>query len=118
MVHLGYVRYLLRIGVYFATLGLWGVFGTPVALLLAISGRRFEVVPRLNRSFYHAVGWMLGMYIKLEGAEHLTAQPVVLMLNHQSALDVWFLGRSVRSHTIRMPRIYPPHIAYSLGARP
>jgi lysophosphatidate acyltransferase len=106
MAHLGYVRFLVRRGVYFCTLALWGFSWIPVAFLLAVSGHRFEVAPVFVRSFHRAVGWLLGLHIELEGAEHLTAQPVVLMLNHQSQLDVWLLGRS--AHNIFLVLSYLP----------
>ncbi|KAJ7760701.1 1-acyl-sn-glycerol-3-phosphate-acyltransferase [Mycena maculata] len=92
MARLTYARYCVRIGVYFAAMALWGIAGAPVAFVLAATGRRFAVGRIITRSFYYVVGAALGLHVELEGAEHLTTQPAVLMLNHQSALDVWLLG--------------------------
>ncbi|KAJ7911447.1 1-acyl-sn-glycerol-3-phosphate-acyltransferase [Mycena leptocephala] len=93
MTRLVYVRYCLRIGFYFATMALWGVICTPFSCAMAVVGRRFEVGRLVTMSFSHFIGWTLGLHVELEGQEHLTTQPAVLMLNHQSALDVWLLGR-------------------------
>ncbi|KAJ7510505.1 1-acyl-sn-glycerol-3-phosphate-acyltransferase [Mycena galericulata] len=92
MTRLAYARYCVRTGVYYGIMALWGIAGTPVSLTLAVMGRRFEVLPIITRSFHHFVGWVLGLRLEIEGAEHLTTQPAVVMLNHQSGLDVWLLG--------------------------
>ncbi|KAJ7746314.1 1-acyl-sn-glycerol-3-phosphate-acyltransferase [Mycena metata] len=86
-------RHRLRIGIYFAVMCLWGFGGTPVSFAMALFGRRFEVGRLITASFAWVVGLILGLRVDLEGAEHLATQPAVLMLNHQSALDVWLLGR-------------------------
>ncbi|KAJ7690123.1 1-acyl-sn-glycerol-3-phosphate-acyltransferase [Mycena rosella] len=104
MARFGYVRYLVRTGVYFIILSLGGVAGTSVSLALAVAGRRFEAGPLVTRTFHHFVGWLLGLRVELEGAEHLATQPAVLMLNHQSALDVWLLGGFIHTRTSVMAK--------------
>ncbi|KAJ7183247.1 1-acyl-sn-glycerol-3-phosphate-acyltransferase [Mycena filopes] len=88
-----HVRYHVRIGTYFAIMSLWGFGGIPVSFAMALFGRRFEVGRVVTASFAWFVGLVLGLRVEVEGAEHLATQPAVLMLNHQSALDVWLLGR-------------------------
>ncbi|KAJ6570061.1 1-acyl-sn-glycerol-3-phosphate-acyltransferase [Mycena vulgaris] len=104
MARLSYVRYLVRIGVYFTIMALWGLAGTPLAFTMAAMGRRYEVPALVTRSFHRFVGWVLDLRVELEGAEHLTAQPAVLMLNHQSALDVWLLGSFLPKRTSVMAK--------------
>jgi lysophosphatidate acyltransferase len=98
---------------------------------MAVVGRRFEVGRLVTMSFSHFIGWTLGLHVELEGQEHLTTQPAVLMLNHQSALDVWLLGRSDPPYkcsyrltvlTLRPPRFFPKRVSVmakrSLGWSP
>ncbi|KAJ7433741.1 1-acyl-sn-glycerol-3-phosphate-acyltransferase [Mycena latifolia] len=99
-----YGRYLMRTGVYFTTMCLWGLAGAPVTCALALAGRRFEGGPLVTRSFHRFVGWLLGLRIEFEGAEHLGTQPAVFMLNHQSALDVWLLGSVIPARTSVMAK--------------
>ncbi|KAJ7163908.1 1-acyl-sn-glycerol-3-phosphate-acyltransferase [Mycena crocata] len=92
MAHLAYFRYLLRIGMYLATMSLWGIAATPVSFVMTVIGRRFEVGRVVTRSFFHFISWVLDLRVEFEGAEHLATEPAVLMVNHQSALDVWLIG--------------------------
>ncbi|KAJ7116514.1 1-acyl-sn-glycerol-3-phosphate-acyltransferase [Mycena epipterygia] len=88
----GSFRYYARMGVYLATMSFWGFAGTAVGLVMSLVGRRFTVSHIIARTFYIFIGWVLGLRVELEGTEHLATQPAVLMINHQSALDVWLLG--------------------------
>ncbi|KAJ6577484.1 1-acyl-sn-glycerol-3-phosphate-acyltransferase [Mycena capillaripes] len=93
MTRLAYLRYFLRVGSYFTVMALWGIICTPVSFAMSVVGRRFESGRLVTRSFSYVIGWVLGLRVEFEGVEHLLTQPAVLMLNHQSALDVWLLGR-------------------------
>ncbi|KAF7330229.1 1-acyl-sn-glycerol-3-phosphate acyltransferase [Mycena venus] len=88
-----YVRYCLRTGFYLVTLAFWGIASTPLSCAFAVLGRRFEAGSLVTRLFSRFVGWALDLRVEFDGAEHLTTQPAVFMLNHQSALDIWLLGR-------------------------
>ncbi|KAJ7650784.1 1-acyl-sn-glycerol-3-phosphate-acyltransferase [Roridomyces roridus] len=82
-----------RTAAYFGAIGIWGLVTIPLSLALTLLGRRFESAPWIMWSFYHIIRFSFGICVDIEGSEHLeTAQPAVLMLNHQSALDIWFLG--------------------------
>ncbi|KAJ6608659.1 hypothetical protein B0H10DRAFT_2226605 [Mycena sp. CBHHK59/15] len=92
-----YIRYYMRLSLYLAIMCLCAIVGAPVTAAMAVVGRRFEAGRIVTRSFYHIITLVLGLRIEFEGAEHLATQPAVLMLNHQSVLDMWLLG-SVLPH--------------------
>ncbi|KAJ7220329.1 hypothetical protein GGX14DRAFT_560136 [Mycena pura] len=87
-----YIRYCVRLGVYLAVMAFWGIAMIPVSLAYSIVGRRFEVGQTAMRSYSRFIGCVLGLYLELEGAEHLPTEPAVLLMNHQSVLDVWLVG--------------------------
>ncbi|KAJ7672198.1 hypothetical protein DFH06DRAFT_1175610 [Mycena polygramma] len=93
MMHLAYVRYCLRIGLYFAVMTLWGIVWAPLSGAVAAVGRRYQVGRLCTRSFSYFIGWLLDLRVEFEGLEHLATEPAVFMMNHQSALDVWLIGR-------------------------
>ncbi|KDQ64216.1 hypothetical protein JAAARDRAFT_27841 [Jaapia argillacea MUCL 33604] len=86
-------RYYVRIGVYLSTLGAVSMWGAVVAVGMGIAGRRFDTNYVVARSFYHLAGTILGIRFTVEGEEHLETRPAVLVGNHQSMLDILYLGR-------------------------
>ncbi|KAL5530339.1 SLC1 [Sanghuangporus sanghuang] len=86
-------RYYVRLGIYLSTVGvcsLWGVF---VSIGLSLIGRRYDINWVIARSFYNLASRFLGITVEVEGEEHLSTRPVVLIMNHQSMLDILILGR-------------------------
>jgi lysophosphatidate acyltransferase len=89
-----YLRYYVRITSYLGIIVLFAIACTPITIVFAALGRRFESGRIVTHSFYEVISRVLGIRIEFEGSEHLAVQPAVYMLNHQSILDVWLLGRS------------------------
>ncbi|MDQ6975067.1 MAG: lysophospholipid acyltransferase family protein [Mariprofundaceae bacterium] len=78
---------------------------TPIYSLLLIISRvmGFSASWFWARQWSHTVLWFAkifcGIYVKVEGKEHLTDTPCVVMAKHQSALE-----------TIAMPLLIPPYV--------
>jgi lysophosphatidate acyltransferase len=86
-------RYYVRLGVYLSTLGLCSAWGVVVSIGMSLSGNRFNVNYVVARSFYLLAGTLLDIKFEVEGEEHLDTRPAVLVGNHQSMLDILYLGR-------------------------
>ncbi|KAF8592591.1 1-acylglycerol-3-phosphate O [Ramaria rubella] len=87
-------RYYIRLGIYLSTLGLCSVYGALVSIGLTLVGRRFEINWVVARTFYNLAGRALGISFEVEGEHWLDAtRPAILVGNHQSMLDIIYLGR-------------------------
>ena len=77
-----------------------------VAVGMSLAGRRFDINWVVARSFYFLASRLLDIKFVVEGGEHLETRPAILVGNHQSVLDILYLGRFVRkklSRLISMP---------------
>jgi lysophosphatidate acyltransferase len=88
-------RYYFRVVVYYSALGFCSVWGMIVAAGMSLAGHRFDINWVVARSFYTLAGKLLDIKFVVEGEEHLDTKPAVLVGNHQSGLDILFLGRYV-----------------------
>ncbi|KAI0053666.1 1-acylglycerol-3-phosphate O [Auriscalpium vulgare] len=86
-------RYYVRLTLYLSTLGLCSVWGAIVSIAMSLAGRRFDVNWVVARSFYGLASRVMDIKIVVEGEEHLDTRPAVLVGNHQSMLDILYLGR-------------------------
>lgn len=86
-------RYYFRVVVYYSTLGLCSIWGMVVAVGMSLAGRRLDINWVVARSFATLAGKLLDIKFEVEGEEHLDTKPSVLVGNHQSTLDILFLGR-------------------------
>lgn len=87
-------RYYVRLGLYLSTLGLCSVWGVCVSIGLSLAGRQLDVNWVIGRSFHAIAGNALDIRFEVEGEEHITdAGAAVLVGNHQSMLDILYLGR-------------------------
>lgn len=88
-------RYYWKLSVYVGSLvvvSTWGVF---IAVGMTLAGLRHDVNYVVARTFYALTSRALGITVEIEGEEHLQTRPAVMVANHQSMLDVLWLGRSV-----------------------
>lgn len=68
-----------------------------VSIGMTLIGRRFDINWVVARSFYAVVSRALDIRFEVEGEEHLQRNGAsVLMGNHQSMLDILYLGRYVQ----------------------
>ncbi|CDO73829.1 hypothetical protein BN946_scf185015.g158 [Trametes cinnabarina] len=87
------VRYYVRIGLFLSTLGVCSLWGVICSIGLGLVGRRFDTFYVVARSFYHLASRAVGIKLVVEGEEYLETRPAVLVGNHQSMLDILYLGR-------------------------
>ncbi|OBZ70121.1 putative 1-acyl-sn-glycerol-3-phosphate acyltransferase [Grifola frondosa] len=86
-------RYYVRIGLYLSTLGVCSLWGALCAVGMSLVGRRLDVFYIVARSFYYLASRAVDIRLVVEGEEHLETRPSVLVGNHQSMLDILYLGR-------------------------
>lgn len=88
-------RYYVWSGVYIGCLAIIGSLGAVAAIPMYLMGRKYDVNWLVARSFYAFSSPILGWNIELEGAEHFESRPSIIVCNHQSMVDILFLGRYV-----------------------
>jgi len=86
-------RYYIRQGVYVSSLVTVAACSIVVAAGMSAMGQRFDVNFVVARAFYAVTSRALDIEIEVEGEENLDQRPAVLMMNHQSMLDVLVVGR-------------------------
>jgi lysophosphatidate acyltransferase len=88
-----FARYYIRVVLFYSTLGLVSAWGVIVAVGLSLAGRRFDINRVVARSFYLLASKIVDIRFVVEGEEHLDIKPAILVGNHQSVLDILYLGR-------------------------
>lgn len=97
-------RYYIRQGVYVTTLMTVAACSVVLAAGMSAVGKRFDVNYVVARVFYAVAGKALDLKIEVEGEEELEKRPAILMMNHQSMLDVLVIGRLMPKHTSMMAK--------------
>lgn len=100
-------RYYVRVGLFLSTLGVCSVWGVVCSIGMGLTGNRFDVFYVVARTFYHLCSRMIGIRLIVEGEEYLETRPSVLVGNHQSMLDILYLGRCVRPPATAHPHPQP-----------
>ncbi|ELU38375.1 1-acylglycerol-3-phosphate O-acyltransferase [Rhizoctonia solani AG-1 IA] len=109
------VKYYVRLTTYLSTLGVLSVWGVLVSIGMTAMGNRFDINYVVARSFYYVCGPLLGIDFVVEGEEHMSTPSAVYIGNHQTMLDILYLGRCVlsRRHNLHIQpltcqaRIFP-----------
>jgi len=87
-------RYYIRLALYLSTLGLCSVYGALISIGMTLVGQRFEINWVVARTFYNLAGRVMGIQFEVEGEHWLeSTRPAILVGNHQSMLDIIYLGR-------------------------
>ncbi|KAG2073534.1 1-acylglycerol-3-phosphate O [Suillus decipiens] len=86
-------RYYAQLTIYLGTLAVVSTWGVFVAVGMTLMGRRHDVNYVVARSFYAIASRVLNIQVEVEGEEHLHTCPMVMVGNHQSMLDILYLGR-------------------------
>jgi lysophosphatidate acyltransferase len=87
------VKYYVRLSTYLSTLGVLSVWGVLVSTGMTVMGKRFDINWVVARSFYHVAGPLMSIDFKVEGEEHMSTPSAIYIGNHQSMLDILYLGR-------------------------
>lgn len=88
-------RYYARVVVYVGTLMTVASCSVAIAIGMTIVGKSNDVNYYVARIFYTLISRALDLSIEVEGEENFKDRPAVLMVNHQSMLDVFVIGRYV-----------------------
>ncbi|WWC85697.1 uncharacterized protein L201_000563 [Kwoniella dendrophila CBS 6074] len=95
-------RFYYHLTLYVSTLGALSVWGVIVSIVATVTGQRLNINYLVARSFYLTCSPAVGITFDVDGEEHLSglltarggkAQSAVLVGNHQSFLDILYLGR-------------------------
>lgn len=78
--------------IYGFLLMICALYGVVASILLRIVGKEEYAQYTVARAFYFLVSKVLGITITIKNARYLREKPAVVVLNHQSALDVFVLG--------------------------
>ncbi|KZO98049.1 1-acylglycerol-3-phosphate O [Calocera viscosa TUFC12733] len=80
--------------IYVSSLGVLSVWGLILSIIMSPIGQGPNINYFTARSFYYFTSPLLGIRFKVEGEEYLrNTHPAVLVGNHQSMLDILYLGR-------------------------
>lgn len=88
-------RLYLNVLLYVVSLGICSVWGVLISLPMSLSTKsRLNINWLVARSFHLIAGNLTGLKFKVEGAEHFEkARPAVLVGNHQTGIDILYLGK-------------------------
>lgn len=98
------LRYYYNATLYVFSLGVCSVLGIVSPVFLTLIGQRYNTSYVVARSFYYLNRAIMGYKIKLEGAEHLNQRPAIIVGNHQSFLDILYLGRMMPQSSVIMAK--------------
>ena len=110
-----FAAYYIRNVLYVVSLGFSSGLGFCASPFLHLIGRRYDVNYVGARTFYSIYSRLIGVYVTVEGEEYLQMRPCVFVGNHQTMLDVFWLGRCVVSLFTFLP-ILIIRIVYSRWA--
>ncbi|GAA5959171.1 hypothetical protein JCM3765_005094 [Sporobolomyces pararoseus] len=86
-------RYYLRLTTFLLGLAANSAWGVIVSIALSLVGKSMNINWVVARSFRMSTAPLCGVTFKVEGQEHLEAnRPAVLVGNHQTMLDILYLG--------------------------
>ncbi|PFH50157.1 hypothetical protein AMATHDRAFT_41064 [Amanita thiersii Skay4041] len=98
-------RYYTRVVLYVSTLMSVATCSTAIALGMSVLGSKFDTNFVVARTFYALARRALNIHVDVEGEEYLTGtRPAVLMMNHQSMLDILVVGRLMPKQTSIMSK--------------
>lgn len=100
------LRFYLNSLIYITGLSICSAWGVVVSIIMTfIPGQRLNINRVVARSFYHLTSPFLGIKMRVEGQEHFDqARPAVLVGNHQTAMDILYLGRIFPNHASIMAK--------------
>ncbi|KAK0207014.1 hypothetical protein DFS33DRAFT_1452866 [Desarmillaria ectypa] len=98
-------KYYVRLGMYIGTLTFIATWGAAIAAGMSLVNMRYDVNIVIARCFYVLASKVMNIQVEIEGQEHLVAErPSVLMINHQSFLDILIVGRLIPRRTSIMAK--------------
>ncbi|WWC95939.1 hypothetical protein V866_002806 [Kwoniella sp. B9012] len=111
------ILFQLRLTLYAILLLLVSFFALIIGLVCTLTGRRLNTNYYVARTFYHVAGPILGWKFEVEGEEYLwklegegggqagkKGRSMVMVGNHQSMVDILYLGRIFPKHAAIMAK--------------
>jgi lysophosphatidate acyltransferase len=89
------LTYYVRLTLYLTSLATVATCAAFVALTMSLVGKKHDVNWVISKAFYGVTSMLLDVHVEIEGEEHLETKPAVVMMNHQSMLDILFFGKCV-----------------------
>jgi len=89
-------RYYIRLALYVSTLSIVSIYGALASVVLTLVGRRYTINLVTARAFYALASRAVGITVDVEGEQWINTRPAILVGNHQSMLDILYLGRYVQ----------------------
>ncbi|KAL1409664.1 1-acylglycerol-3-phosphate O-acyltransferase [Vanrija albida] len=95
-------RFYFNLTIYVTTLASASLWGLLISIIATAAGQRYNINYFVARSFYQIAHPLMGLHFDVEGQEHLDGlltarngkpQSAVILGNHQSMLDILYLGR-------------------------
>ncbi|CAG8760845.1 17978_t:CDS:2, partial [Gigaspora rosea] len=88
------IQFFVRALMCFMFIIIFSIYGILTAIFLSLIGKRGLINWVTARSYAYLAGGAVGISYKVEGEEHmLTGKPSIYVCNHQSAADLFVLGR-------------------------
>ncbi|KDQ08241.1 hypothetical protein BOTBODRAFT_89104, partial [Botryobasidium botryosum FD-172 SS1] len=97
-------RYYCRLTAFTLAFFACAFYGVVVSLAAYAAGRRYDLSWMVARSFKLVAGSLLDVKFEVEGEEYLSQGPALYVGNHQSTLDMLFLGRVFPRRTVIMAK--------------
>lgn len=98
-------RYYFNATIYLFSLAVCSILGIIYPIGLTLIGQRFNTNMAVARSFYALAGTLLGIKVTIvEGEEYLNVRPSIIVGNHQSFLDILYLGKVMPRHSVIMAK--------------
>ncbi|RLV94156.1 putative 1-acyl-sn-glycerol-3-phosphate acyltransferase [Spathaspora sp. JA1] len=87
------IKFYLKSIIFGSVVGGCAIYGIIASILLRLVNKLQYAQYSVARSFYHIFGALVGLKIRMINEHYLKDLPAVCISNHQSALDIYILGR-------------------------
>ncbi|EGW31505.1 uncharacterized protein SPAPADRAFT_141322 [Spathaspora passalidarum NRRL Y-27907] len=87
------IKFYLKSVVFGSVIAGCAIYGIFASLILRIINKLEYAQFTVARAFYYGLGTTLGLKINIKNEHYLRGLPAICVSNHQSALDVYILGR-------------------------
>lgn len=98
-------RMYLNALLYITSLGVCSIIGVVISPIMTLAQQSLNINWAVARSFHLLAGGLIGLKFKVEGAENFAkARPAVLVGNHQTGVDILYLGSVFPKHASIMAK--------------
>ena len=89
----GKLKFYFKSFVYGSLICGCGLYGVLLSIVLRLIGKKELCQWTVARAFYHSCNLLLGLKVTIKNEERLNSLPAIIISNHQSAVDVFMLGK-------------------------